>query len=138
MPDDIYSISVILQPFIISPAINVSDVAVNWDLDKTIEANIVKNHPFPILEREVVIDGKIFQAFIPTDELKILPFGYGIRQCTGKVIAVKFLETFFTRLMEQNIYKPCENHLFSGRDNDSSCSMEETLFQLRMLIRALR
>jgi hypothetical protein len=138
LPNDIYSISVILQPFIISPAINVSDVAINWDLNKSVESNIVRNHPFPILEREVIIDGRIIQVFIPTDELKILPFGYGQRQCTGKAIATTFLETFFTVLIEKNVYRPSENHLFSGRDNDASYSIEETIFQVQTVIRLLR
>lgn len=135
LPNDIYSVSVVLQPFIISPAINVSDVAISWDLTKSIEFNITINHPFPILEREIVIDGNKYQVFIPTDELKILPFGYGPRQCSGKAIASTFLKLFFMALMQKKIYKPRENHMFSGRDNDVSCNIEEILFQLNTIVR---
>ena len=134
LPDDIYSVSVVLQPFIISPAINVSDIAIRWDLKESVETNIVKNHPFPILEREITIDGRKYQVFIPTDELHILPFGYGARQCPGKTIANVFLETFFTSLIERNIYKPRENHRYSGRDNDHTDNLEAIVFQIRTLV----
>lgn len=134
LPDDIYSISVVLQPFIISPAINVSDIAIGWDLKQSVDANIVRHHPFPILEREICVDGKQYQVFIPTDELHILPFGYGSRQCSGKAIATTFLETFFTTLIERNIFKPRENHVYSGRDNDNRDNLEAVLFQIRTLI----
>lgn len=134
LPDDIYSISVVLQPFIISPAINVSDIAIGWDLKQSVDANIVRHHPFPILEREICVDGKQYQVFIPTDELHILPFYYGSRQCSGKAIATTFLETFFTTLIERNIFKPRENHVYSGRDNDNRDNLEAILFQIRTLI----
>jgi hypothetical protein len=135
LPDDIYSISVILQPFIISPSINVSDIAIHWDLNDSIDINIARNHPFPILEREINIDGKTYQAFIPTDELHILPFGYGERQCTGKMIANTFLKTFFVSLMTRNIYVPKQNHLYSGRDNDKVDDFEAILFQICTIFR---
>lgn len=134
LPDDIYSISVIMQPFIISPAINVSDVAIHWDLRKDVTSNIVYNHPFPILEREIVQNGRKYQVFIPTDELHILPFGYGIRQCSGKMIATRFLETFFENLISKNIYMPREKHIYSGRDNDGKDGIEATLFQIRTMV----
>jgi len=125
---------VVLQPFIISPAINVSDIAIQWDLKDSVETNSVRNHPFPILEREITLDGKIYQVFIPTDELQILPFGYGARQCSGKAIANTFSETFFTILIERNIYKPRENHRYSGRDNDHTDNLEAIVFQIRTLV----
>jgi hypothetical protein len=134
LPDDIYSVSVILQPFIISPAINVSDIAIGWDLKQSVEANIIRNHPFPILEREICINGKPYQVFIPTDELHILPFGYGMRQCSGKAIAAAFLERFFVTLIERNIFKPTENHIYSGRDNDNSDDYDAIIFQIQKMI----
>jgi cytochrome P450 len=136
LPDDIFSVSVVLQPFIISPAINVSDIAVHWDLNQSVHTNITQNHPFNILEREIVRDGRRFQVFIPTDELQILPFGYGERKCAGQGIATAFLETFFTTLIQNSIYKPKLNHLYSGRDNDHNDDFEAVVFQIKTVIRA--
>ena len=135
LKDDIYSISIILQPFIISPAINVSDVAINWNMNDSVEDNIVKNHPFPILERMNIIDGKQYQIFIPTDDLKILPFGYGERKCTGNLLATIFLETFFQNLIQKNIWKPENNHKFSGRNNDNTDNLESIIFQFKTITR---
>lgn len=56
--NNIMDISVILQPFIISPAINVSDLAIHWDETTNVDINITNIHPFPILERCALINGK--------------------------------------------------------------------------------
>jgi len=136
LPDDIYSVSVVLQPFIISPAINVGDIAVHWDANQSVHANITQHHPFPILEREIVRDGRRFQVFIPTDVLQILPFGYGERKCAGQGIATAFLETFFTTLIQRSIYQPKRNHLYSGRDNDHNDDLEAVVFQIKAILGA--
>ena len=135
--DCIFRISVILQPFIISPAINISDIAIDYDVLKSVEHNICRHHPFPVIER-VVHDctfGKCY-VFIPTDELCILPFGYGERQCTGKEIASVFVKTFFESLLlnPRVIFRPNIHHYYSGRHNDKNDNAEAILFQIRKVI----
>ena len=133
--------SVIMQPFIISPMINVSDIMTNYQLlinNKKIQINekitndlidkiIYSYHPFPILERYDSI--KNIQYFIPLDNLtnyenydnntKILSFGYGPRRCAGSQYMYKIMEILLNSYQENVcLFNPIKNHKYSGRIND--------------------
>jgi hypothetical protein len=133
--------SVIMQPFIISPMINLSDIMVNYSelLDNKKITNdmpitndlvnliIYSFHPFPILERyDPTTDT---QYFIPLDKLtnfnnysnqnKILVFGTGSRKCAGINFAYDIVKTLVTLYNKYpKTFKPKINHLYSGRIND--------------------
>jgi hypothetical protein len=133
--DDIYMYSIIIQPFIISPSINISDIAVNYQMNLDVETNIKNNHPFPIFERTLNIDGKTNIYVIHISKLKILPFGYGERQCLGKTIAISYIKTFFEEINKSEIiFKPSINHMYSGRDNDNSDTFTMTFYQISHLL----
>jgi len=142
--------SVFLQPFILSPMINVGDVAVAWYNNAKIPPNeaslrkcIASSHPFPIIERWVERDildpadsSRVLvpartQVFIPLDEMGTLasagaaaswmPFGVGARGCAGQDIALKLMLALFTSLNESGrAIVPAKNHRYSGRNNDNS------------------
>lgn len=65
-----------------------------------------------------------------------LPFGTGPRVCLGKGLATHLLcELLRVLLNDYNLdfVKPSANHLYSGRDNDKTTSLRETLYQLKTL-----
>lgn len=148
--------SVIMQPFIISPMINVSDIMVNYIkliknkkilLNDIITNDIINQviysyHPFPILERYDPQTNT--QYFIPLDSLtnfnnyndenKILVFGVGTRKCAGINFAYDILKTFFIIYNKHpNSFSPETNHLFSGRNNDKFV-FDEQLYMIKILI----
>ena len=108
--------SVVLQPFIISPMINVSDIAVSIekyksnyddDIDSFVDNCILMEHPFPILER---YDNRTnTQIFISLCDLKKIQngskfnFGYGPRSCLGRVYAKEFLKEFFGTILQKKM-----------------------------------
>ncbi len=151
--------SVILQPFIISPMINISDIMVNTQilLDKSLISNtqqpnielinkiIYSFHPFPILERFEPETST--QYFIPldkvanfsnyTDKYKNLVFGTGIRKCAGQVFAHIFLKSFLSVYFEnKEKFNPLLNHKFSGRNNDNF-NLDETIYMAKVLCKIL-
>jgi len=134
--------SVIMQPFIISPMINISDIMVNLQVlfengklnkSQIIDNNIINRiiftaHPFPILERYDPVTST--QYFIPLDTLsnyelynykyKNLVFGTGERKCSGQKYAYIILKLFIKLYHDNNErIRPILNHKYSGRDNDS-------------------
>jgi hypothetical protein len=146
--------SVVMQPFVISPMINMSDIAVSVkefesDYNKFqdnlsyIETCLFKSHPFPILERfdkesntQIFIDMRTLENATDIKDNKI-NFGYGIRSCLGRIYARDFLNSFFnTKLRTYEKFLPKLNHLYSGRDNDN-INFKETVYQLTILIKIL-
>lgn len=151
--------SIILQPFIISPMINVSDIMVSVQslLSKSIILNnqVINNslinriiysyHPFPILERFDPLTNT--QYFIPLDQLttfnnyselyKNLVFGTGPRRCSGQlyayVILTKFIDMYFKN---QKKFNPLLNHKYSGRNNDKF-NVGESLYMGKILLKLL-
>ena len=147
--------SIIMQPFIISPMINISDIMVNYQVlinNKKILINneitqdlidkiIYSYHPFPILERYDII--KNTQYFIPLDVLtnyenynnntKILSFGYGPRKCAGSQYTYKIMEILLKKY-QKNIYlfDLIKNHKYSGRINDKF-NLYESIYMLYKL-----
>jgi len=143
--------SVIMQPFVISPMINISDIAVNISkylcnrknlegFEDFIEYCIYVHHPFPYLERfdsktntNILIDLTNLKNNSNFDG-KLLNFGMGKRSCLGRVFAKEFLNSFFKNLSDYKSFKPCENHLYSGRDNDKVV-LNQTIYQIKTIIK---
>jgi hypothetical protein len=151
--------SVILQPFIISPMINISDIMVSVQLlsEKSLISNnelisndlinkiIYSYHPFPILER--FDPSTNTQYFIPLDQLanfqnysdlyKNLVFGTGPRRCSGQlyayVILRKFIHLYF---QNQKNFNPLLNHKYSGRSNDNF-NLQESIYMGKILVKLL-
>jgi hypothetical protein len=143
--------SVVMQPFIISPMINVPDIMCNTEIllqqNKISITNTITNtlidkiiysfHPFPILER---YDPKTdIQYFIPLDSLtkfenfdkqtSILSFGYGERKCAGQHYAYQIITPFLKKYFESpQKFSPLQNHLYSGRVNDNRVNIYELLY----------
>ena len=138
--------SVVLQPFIISPMINVSDIAVSIekyasnynkkDINSFIDYCILMEHPFPMLERYDASTNT--QIFINLSELKDARFnyGYGPRACLGRLYAIEFLKEFFQPILNLNYenFKPKVNHLYSGRDNVRS-NLKESFYQVKYFLK---
>jgi len=151
--------SIILQPFIISPMINISDIMVSVQslLSQSLISNheVINNnlinkiiysyHPFPILERFNPLTNT--QYFIPLDKLatfhnysnlyKNLVFGVGPRRCSGQlyayVILNKFIDMYFKNQKKIN---PLLNHKYSGRNNDKF-NIRESLYIGKILLKLL-
>lgn len=151
--------SVILQPFIISPMINASDIMVSVQSllskslissDEVITNNLINKiiysyHPFPILER--FDPSTNTQYFLPLDQLttfnnysdlyKNVVFGTGPRRCSGQlyayVILNKFIDVYFKN---QKKFNPLLNHKYSGRNNDKF-NIRESLYMGKILLKIL-
>jgi len=151
--------SVIAQPFIISPMINVSDIMSNAQTllsksllnsnddisNETINKIIYSYHPFPILERYDSLTNT--QYFIPLESLtnfnnyneenKILVFGMGVRKCPGQTYAYIVLKKMISMyFMNIDKFNPSLNHKFSGRNNDIFV-LSETIYMAKMLIKII-
>ena len=151
--DDPEYYSVIMQPFIISPMINVADIMSNAArirlsghrillTDDFIKQIIYSYHPFPVLER--MYNG--VQYFIPLDKLanfdnydqrtSALVFGQGPRKCPGSLIAVNMIRPLLKFYRDNpTVCDPTKGHLYSGRNNDTF-NLRETVYQLFRLIQA--
>ena len=151
--------SIILQPFIISPMINVSDIMVSVQSllsqsfisnDEIITNNLINKiiysyHPFPILERFDPLTNT--QYFLPLDQLttfhnysdlyKNLVFGAGPRRCSGQLYAYVILHKFIdVYLKNQTKFNPLLGHKYSGRNNDKF-NFRESLYMGKILLKLL-
>lgn len=150
--------SILMQPFIISPMINMSDIAVLLEKNSHkysknnfdsffcyLDYCLYSDHPFPILERyekesntQYFIDLRTLQNFVDEKEGNILNFGLGIRGCLGRFYAKEFIKGFFEDFItEKDLFKPKEGHLYSGRDNDNA-DFSESLYQVKILYRVFK
>ena len=143
--------SVVIQPLIISPMINVADIAVNvqqqWHLyqqngqniDQFIDLCIQSAHPFPMLERyDKSTNTQIFIDLNSLEESeKNIAFNYslGPRACIGRHYAREFLGKFFSVIVERKgiEFVPLEQHKYSGRNNDNG-KFAESVYQLKLLL----
>ncbi|POM57907.1 Hypothetical protein PHPALM_37523 [Phytophthora palmivora] len=156
--------SLILQPFVISPAINLTDIAVvvkEWvnitPAPETITPEIIRQcvcsaHPFPVVERYFPCGDDALNipanthVLIPLDEMADdafaagvdLTFGAGSRVCIGRHMAMKAMVGLFTdAFVRSNRFQPRLNHKFSGRHNDGEETVAETLYQLQFVVRTI-
>ena len=131
---DIYKLSVIAQPFLLSPQINISDIMVEWktNMDLSLSQVLAKNHPFPILER---FDKTQVMLVMPQSTPHKVLWGHGRRRCKGIDIASPLLSTLHTSLKNHPNFQPKLNHKYSGRDNDDNVSVMETLYQVYVFIK---
>ena len=144
--------SVIMQPFIISPMINISDIMCNAEIllnnkqiniiDNIINKDIINKiiysyHPFPILERYNTTTDT--QYFIPLDTLinsnnyskltSMLVFGSGPRKCSGIKYAYDILEPLLADYFQNyKLYEPSKNHKYSGRINDNVFYLNQLMY----------
>lgn len=152
--------SIILQPFILSPMINMSDIAVSTSKHPELSINelIHYYHPFPILERYISQDLIIntndnssilikanTQVFIPLDRIgqsqrydnqKWSPFGVGPRKCLGNQYAIIFLTEFIAHLKNHPKFVPEKRHKYSGRNNDD-LTFSESMYQFIVFAKLL-
>ena len=151
--------SIILQPFIISPMINASDIMVSVQSllskslissDEVINNNLINKiiysyHPFPILER--FDPSTNTQYFLPLDQLttfnnysdlyKNVVFGTGPRRCSGQLYAYVILNKFIgVYFKNQKKFNPLLNHKYSGRNNDKF-NIRESLYMGKILLKIL-
>jgi hypothetical protein len=143
--------SIIMQPFVISPMINMSDIAVSLEKNKDLQVEnyddfvehcIYIQHPFPFMERydkktntQIFIDFANLKNYKDRD-YKGFNFGHGIRSCLGRSYAKIFMKSYFEPINKLDNFKPHIGHLFSGRDNDKF-NLYETLFQLNSIIQVI-
>ena len=159
--------SLIMQPFLISPIINVGDVACAAAIllraaaaagqpapdtaePAFLDACLRKFHPFPIFERylatEVVVDGVVAvparsQAVIFASDLQDSTawpvFGAGPRACAGTHLARPLLHAFLAELPSARDFCPLAGHEHSGRHNDGAASLSEAVYFVRTVAHAL-
>eukprot|EP00300_Choanocystis_sp_HF-7_P007280 c15197_g1_i1.p1 GENE.c15197_g1_i1~~c15197_g1_i1.p1 ORF type:complete len:493 (+),score=84.04 c15197_g1_i1:211-1479(+) len=143
--------SLIAQPLLISPSINVSDIAVTMKRHPgmSIEDSIRTAHPFPVLERFLEHEltttnlkgeevhfpaGTQVVAFLDTAPWSTecrnwAPFGSGVRQCTGRLQAMSLMRPLAKAMADNNhSIEPEQGHLYSGRHNDNKNSFDADLF----------
>lgn len=142
--------SAVLQPFLISPCINVGDIAVAMRRfsEDSVEDATRRMHPFPVLERfltaDVVLEGKLAlaagtQAIIFTADLASSGwpvFGSGPRKCAGPQLALPLLRAMRAHLLPSPLFVPEQNHRYSGRNNDAF-SWREWLYFVKTVVPAL-
>ena len=135
---DIYQISAIAQPFIISPQINVADIMVTWKKypEKSLEEILSKAHPFPILER--FLDGVQYLHWMYPLEHNKVNWGAGNRKCLGMSLVKPILKRMiyhFTNNYDK--IHPEVLHQYSGRNNDNNLNPIELYYQITGFIKIL-
>ena len=136
--------SLIMQPFLVSPAINVGDIAVAMKRypDLALEPAMRRMHPFPIFERyvdqDVVVKGKVAvraktQVIMFTSDISgskhLWPaFGSGPRACAGTSMALGLLNAIHGKMLGRPGFEPERGHKFSGRNNDGVTSFAEVWY----------
>ena len=146
--------SLVMQPFILSPAINVGDIAVQMAAQPGLSPDeaIRAAHPFPILERLVAAEirdpggsGAVAvkpgtQVIIFTADLAAAcwpPFGVGPRACAGTALALGLLRPMHASLRTLPAFQPAVGHRFSGRNNDGNVSWREALYFVKTIVPVL-
>ena len=139
--------SLIMQPFLISPAINVGDVAVALKRRPglRLEDAMRDAHPFPIFERfvseDVYVDRRVDRGGKTTSGRKNVlavrkntqvimftsdfrgsnvpwpVFGAGRESCAGTSAALGVLRAVATTLRRRRLSRPRAGHKYSGRHN---------------------
>ncbi|KDO33272.1 hypothetical protein SPRG_02083 [Saprolegnia parasitica CBS 223.65] len=149
--------SLLLQPFFLSPAINVSDVAVTMGslvhcqglVDESISDMINKAldmaHPFVIVERflehglktDDITIAPGTHVFIPMDIMtsdNTIRFGAGARKCPGQIQGMALMLGLFQKhVLESPKFQPALHHKYSGRDQDGQETLSELLYQVALI-----
>jgi hypothetical protein len=145
--------SLIMQPLLISPIINVGDifVTVGQHPHLSLDDAIRTAHPFPIFERVVrtdVLDAAsgrvtiragthviIFSSDLSSTDASWPVFGAGPRACAGTAHALALMKPMHVawRSLGPAVLQPHRGHRFSGRNNDSNLSLRETLYFVRVI-----
>ncbi len=149
--EDPENYSLFLQPLLVSPAINLCDIAVTiyknpgvFHSDRISEL-IGLAHPFPVLERffplghqsksggDWVVE-KNTQVFFDMSQLKgkWTAFSFGSRNCAGRKVAIALISGLFTPLLlpgNLERFRPLLNHAYSGRENDDKIDLAMVLYQ---------
>ena len=137
-------VSIYIQPFIISPMINISDLFaslpkflqetnISIHSDKLLVELLDYQHPFPLLERISIHSFNNIKKgdhvfFAVDDNEKLLRkeksgirFGNGSRGCPGQNLAIMLFQGMVKELYnnDENIFCPSVNHYYSGRTNDN-------------------
>lgn len=154
--------SLLMQPFIISPVINVADIMCAVALEAarlggadkvTLDGVLRAMHPFPILERyvdkDVEVGGRVAvqagsQCIIFTQDLRgsvAWPvFGAGARSCAGMHLAMPFLKVLLTDLCgpgAKGRFDPLSGHAQSGRHHDGQLGLGEAVYFYSTVLRAV-
>jgi hypothetical protein len=134
-PRAISRYSLLLQPFLISPAINTCDIMVGIHRagkSVSLDDAVRRAHPFPILERyvadpivdesgKVIIPGDTQVLFFANDFESTVGwpiFSSGRRSCAGMHFARGYLTVLRSSLLGHPRFRPEAGHRFSGRNND--------------------
>ena len=137
MTDDIYIISSVAQPFLISPQINIPDIMVEWKTNphRTLDDIIESSHPFPLLER--FHDNKQYIYWMDKD-CRQLNWGLGPRKCIGRNLANQIITQIFRDFLPYiDQIHPIINHQYSGRNNDNNLTVVETGYQILSFLKIL-
>ena len=148
--------SLIMQPFLISPCINLSDIAVALAAapGASHDQAVRLMHPFPILERLVhapVLHPATGQVAVPAGAHAIMftadfahapppfpIFGAGPRACPGGPLVTPVLALMREKLVGCPRFQPLLGHTSSGRHNDANWSLAETLYFAKTVLPLLK
>lgn len=149
--------SLILQPFLISPCINLSDIAVGLAAappGASADEAVRLMHPFPILERlveapvlhpatgKVAVPAGAHAIMFTADLAHAAPpfpiFGAGPRACPGGPLMAPVLTLMQAKLVGCPRFQPAQGHTSSGRHNDANWSLAETLYFAKTVLPLLK
>jgi hypothetical protein len=145
--------SLILQPYLVSPAINVGDIAVAMARhpNLSLENAMRRMHPFPIFERyvdrDVLIRGKVVvrahtQVIMFTTDFASTRyrnaqwpvFGAGPRACAGTQLALGILAAIRNNMVGHELFEPTIGHRHSGRHNDGVTTPAEAFYSAATIL----
>jgi hypothetical protein len=147
--------SLILQPFLISPIINLGDIMCGVEIMRpqhgqdSLEATMHKMHPFPLWERyvdkdilsengsQVLVKRGTHTIIFPSDVCPVVSiFGAGERKCAGIFLARPLMEEMATTFLSvpPDRFRPTQGHRFSGRHQDSNMSLVELGYLVKTVL----
>ena len=145
--------SILMQPFIISPMINIADIACSLkhekqnykgdkEFDSYLENCLFLEHPFQVLERYIketntqwFMDTRSMNFCDKKDAAKV-NFGIGRRSCLGRIYAKELLRNLFEDMVNEDFFKPDNEHQYSGKSNDLP-NFAESVYQIKILLKCL-
>jgi len=143
--------SLLVQPFLISPAINTCDIMVALESagkDVNLDDAIRRAHPFPILERLIKdpVKDRAGRVLVPRNTQVLLfaedfedvnawpIFSSGRRACAGAHFARSYLAVLRSSLLGNPLFQPKDGHRFSGRNNDTM-KWDEMVYFARVILK---